>query len=75
MRALGITPRRIGSIVSNETDIEKLIDNEKEWRRAMWKKLEKIEDRMGSMRVQNGIFTTFLALIVGYIGSWLRSRL
>lgn len=56
-------------------DIEKIIENEQEWRRVIWDKLEKIEDGLSGMRVKVALLGGTCGLVGAFVINLIRSKI
>lgn len=57
----------------SDSEVEKLLDNEKEWRRIIWKRLGSIDDKLGAKfddydkRIQKVEKKNFKLTVVGIV--------
>lgn len=42
---------------------EKILENEQEWRRAIWGRLDKIDDRLADLRIKVAIFSSTMSIL------------
>ena len=56
----------------SDADFEKMIDNEKEWRRVMWKKLDKVETELVSLRIKNAGIASLIGAVSGLLASYFK---
>ncbi len=53
-------------------DIEKLLDNEKEWRRYMIKKVDKMDDSLNNFKIKTISFFTVITVALNAISHYLK---
>ena len=66
----------------NENELTILVNNEIEWRKKMWKKLESVESiqnttdrRVLKLEIKNAIYGSTFGAVFGVIGSYLFKHL
>ena len=66
----------------NENELSVLVNNEIEWRKQLWKKMEKVEDKQGEidkrvirLELKNAFFGSLFGFIAGIIGAYFKNKL
>lgn len=67
--------------IMDEKELSILVQNEKEWRRMLWKKLEAVEiaqgktdSRITSLEVKNAFFGSIFGFFAGMIASYINKH-
>lgn len=58
----------------NENELTILVQNEKEWRKTLWKMVEKTELRVRNLEVKNALFGSFFGAISGALMTYFLKR-
>lgn len=53
----------------SDEKLNQIIENEKEWRRALFKKVESIETELHDFKVEQAKITTTLKVKIGFFGA------
>ena len=58
-----------------EHNIEKLLENEKEWRRYMLKKVDRIDSGLNALKVKVGVISATIGMASGLVSSYVLKKL